>query len=409
MSKRSIPALLILAFGASSAQASELFSVNATLNSGANAGQVGRAGFTTAEQALDSLDRTNLQAVINNYTGIEAATVNLDFRGLPVRLSYPNQGTSTLQLQVPELGINEVFNGRDRNASADQMRDYFKNGELLGQIMKRLAAVSPIDPIAGNPNSLMSRMAAQDFNTGFTDPIATTGPREEGAEPVNNLIGVDVRGSSFKQDGYKSTVLSLPLSYVVRNDLNPRRQMIFSMPLTQTDAEGAKSYQVGLGFAYRVPLTDNWALAPGVNYNIAGSQDLGSASQMASLSLTSHLAFDLGWGSVAMGNMIGSYKTLKTKVGDYSFDPQIRNTVLRNGFMFSLPTPIAGKRLSTELSAIDTRYSGTELYMKSYQEYGIALSTARSATSSRSFLRTGISLLQSSKSKGATVNFGYWF
>ena len=27
----------------------------------------------------------------------------------------------------------------------------------------------------------------------------------------------------------------------------------------------------------------------------------------------------------------------------------------------------------------------------------------------RSFLRTGISLLQSSKSKGATVNFGYWF
>ena len=130
---------------------------------------------------------------------------------------------------------------------------------------------------------------------------------------------------------------------------------------------------------------------------------------MTSVSLTSYLAFDSGWGSVAMGNMVGSYKALKTNVGDYSFDPQIRNTVLRNGFMLSLPTPIGGKRMSTEFSAIDTRYSGSELYMKSYQEYGVALTTARSAVSSRSFLRTGINFLQSSQSKGATINFGYWF
>lgn len=409
MIKRVIPAMLALTLTHGIAHGASVFKVDAELTSGNASGQKGSSGFTTAEDALRALETGNLQGVINQYTGVESANATLGFRGLPISLSYPTANSSTLLLQIPSLGINQSFNGTDRNDSSKLLRDYFKNGDLLGQIMKKLAAVSPVDPIAGNPNSLMSRLAAQDFSTGFSDPIATFGPREEGAEPVNNLIGIDLRHSSFKQDDLKSTVISLPLSYVVRNDLNPRRQMIFSMPLTQTDAEGAKSYQVGLGFAFRLPVNDNWALTPGIGYTIAGSEDLGSAAQMASLSLTSHLAYDLGWGSVAMGNMIGSYKTLKTNVGDYSFDPQIRNTVLRNGVMMSLPTPMAGKRLSTEFSIIDTRYSGTELYMKSYQEYGIALSTARSAVSSRSFLRTGLNFLQSSKSKGLTLNFGYWF
>jgi len=409
MIKRVMPAMLALTLTHGIAHGASLFKVDATLTSGNAAGQTGTSGFTTAEDALRALETGNLQGVVNQYTGVESANAALGFRGLPISLSYPTANNSTLLLQIPSLGINQSFSGSDRNDSSKLLRDYFKNGDLLGQIMKKLAAVSPVDPIAGNPNSLMSRMAAQDFSTGFTDPIATVGPREEGAEPVNNLIGIDLRHGSFKQDDLKSTVISLPLSYVVRNDLNPRRQMIFSMPLTQTDAEGAKSYQAGLGFAFRLPVNDNWALTPGIGYTIAGSEDLGSAAQMASLSLTSHLAYDLGWGSVAMGNMIGSYKTLKTNVGDYSFDPQIRNTVLRNGVMMSLPTPMGGKRMSTEFSIIDTRYSGTELYMKSYQEYGIALSTARSAVSSRSFLRTGLNFLQSSKSKGLTLNFGYWF
>lgn len=409
MIKRVMPAVVVLALHAGAAHAASLFEVNATLNLSGGGTQSGSASYTTADSALSALETSNLQNVINQYTGVESANATLGFRGLPINLSYPTANSNTLALNIPALGINQSFTGSSRNDSSKLLRDYFKNGDLLGQIMKKLAAVSPVDPIAGNPNSLMSRLAAQDFSTGFSDPIATFGPREEGAEPANNLVGIDLRHGSFKQDGLKSTVISLPLSYVVRNDLNPRRQMIFSMPLTQTDAEGAKSYQAGLGFAFRLPVNDNWALTPGIGYTIAGSEDLGSAAQMASLSLTSHLAYDLGWGSVAMGNMIGSYKTLKTNVGDYSFDPQIRNTVLRNGVMMSLPTPMAGKRLSTEFSVIDTRYSGTELYMKSYQEYGIALSTARSAVSSRSFLRTGLNFLQSSKSKGLTLNFGYWF
>ena len=239
MIKRIIPAMVVLALGTGSAQAASLFDVNATLKLNNGSTQTGNASYSKAEDALHALDTGNLTGVVNNYTGTEAASVQLGFRGLPVTLSYPTAGATTLQLQIPSLGINQSFTGSTRNDSSKMLRDYFKNGDLLGQIMKKLAAVSPVDPIAGNPNSLMSRLAAQDFSTGFTDPIATVGPREEGAEPANNLVGIDMRYGNFKQDGLKSTVISLPLSYVVRNDLNPRRQMIFSMPLTQTDAEGA--------------------------------------------------------------------------------------------------------------------------------------------------------------------------
>ena len=42
---------------------------------------------------------------------------------------------------------------------------------------------------------------------------------------------------------------SIPLSYTMRNDIDPRRQLILSMPITEIDTNGAKSYQGAMGAA----------------------------------------------------------------------------------------------------------------------------------------------------------------
>lgn len=394
------------------AQAGNVFQVDLTLTSGPNAGQSGSVGTNTAPKAFDLLDTSGLQTVLSNYTGVESANGKLDYRGLPVLIAFPTQNSPILTMDIPQLGINKSFNGATRSESRDMLKDYFKNGDLLGQIFKQLAEVSPVDPIAGNPNSVMSQMVANDFSLGFDDPTGASGAVNNattGQQASNNLVGIGMRFGSFRQGDLSSQVLTLPLSYTVRSDLDPRRQLIFSMPLTQGSVEGAKTYNAGLGVAYRLPINDDWTLTPSGNYAVTGSRDLGSAAPVVSAAITSNYTFDLEKYAIAIGNMVGYYKTLQAKIDNVSYDPDIQNTVFRNGVMLSLPTTLFGKRMSSEYSLIDTRFTGTALYMESYQEIGITLGTSRSATSAREYLRGGLNYLSSSKSKGYTAHIGYWF
>ena len=66
--------------------------------------------------------------------------------------------------------------------------------------------------------------------------------------------------------------------------------------------------------------------------------------------------------------------------------------------------------MALEVSYINTLFSGTDLYSKQYNEFGLTIGTNKSATSARSFLRGGITYLQGQNGiKGLRLNFGYWF
>lgn len=366
-------------------------------------------GFSNVEEAIDSLKTENLSTFFSSYTGNEAVNVDMDFRGLPVNMGYPTANSTTLAFAIPSLGINRTFTGTTRDESESQLRDFLKNGDVLGQIMQKLAEVSPIDPIAGNPNSAMSKMVANDFNNGFLSPASNiaTGPNKDTSS--NNLAGIGLRFGQYKQAGYSSSDLSIPLSYTIRSDIDPRRQLVINMPISQSEVEGAKSYYGGAGFTYRLPMNDEWSLAPSFNYAVTGSKDLGSVAQIVSGSIASTYVFRGDNASFAIGNMVGYYKTLKLSTNGYSFDPEISNTVFRNGLLLSQPASVGGRNMSIEYSLIDTRFTGTKLYNNGYDELGITLGTNKSAGAARSYLRAGLTYLYSPKSKGFTLNLGYWF
>jgi hypothetical protein len=244
----------------------------------------------------------------------------------------------------------------------------------------------------------------QDFNSGFTGLATNIKGGESG-----NLIGVGFGLGQYRQAGITSRSYTLPLSYTFRNDLDPRRQISFRMPITLTDADGSKGYYVGLGGSYRFPVSDNWSLMPTVNYALAGSQDLGALAAIASVSLTSSYIIGFDTFDLAIGNMAGYYKAVKAKSGDYAYDPGISNTVLRNGVMLSHPINIGGSTMSLEYSLVDTNFFGDDLYVNHFDEIGISLGTNKRATSARSYFRSGVSYLHSSKSKGFNVTLGYWF
>lgn len=389
--------------------AADLFTVDIT-----SGGQSARLAFSSAEDTLDSLETARLAQTIT-YTGTEAASAAIDFRGLGMTLSYPAAGSAQLVFAVPSLGISQTFDGagasvpQARDDAQDQLVEFLKSGNLVGRIMRELARVSPVDPIAGNPNSLQSRMVTQDFDSAFSSVASNIAPAPQPGTRTPNLIGVGLQYGGYKQDDLKSHAVTLPLSYTIRSSSDAGHQLNIRLPLTVVETEGATSYQGGLGLTYRLPLTRGWALAPGFNYAVAGSQELGSVGQIASGSLTSSYELPLGSTVLAMGNMIGYYRTLKFSVGDYSFDPEISNTVYRNGLMWSVPHSWLGGRYALEYSYINTQFTGTELYTNAYNEFGLTLGTARGVEGVLSFLRAGATYLYSSRSKGFSLNVGYWF
>ncbi len=415
-----VPVAMLSLFGASSVQAQASCPVpNATFGLALNISGIcsGTLSASTALTFFDKMSTDGIQSFSTvAYTGTQAATIFGSFNSLAMTMAFPTANSNTLTLNIPGLGYSATFTGATRDISAELLADHLETeNNLLGRILRYQAANSPTSPISG-PGGLIQTVAASDFNSNFTDtatniavPASVAAAAVSSSKTTPNLIGVSLQYGAMDVGFSKVRVMTVPLSYTIRNNIDPRRQLTFNLPITVVDADGAKSYQAGFGTSYRFPMNDNWTLTPAGKYSAVGSIDMATVSSLLSLSLTSTYIWNMDGYDIAMGNMIGYSKTGKFKFGDYDFDPGISNTVLRNGLMLSQPVVLAGTKLSVEYALIDTRYRGSAMYANNTQEIGITLGTNKSAFSARSFLRSGISYIRGRDTKGFNFNLGYWF
>jgi hypothetical protein len=390
------------------AHATDIFTLTVTTGGG-----TGSLGFTSVPDLFDKLSNGGLKSVESSYTNTAAANASIDYRGLPIQI-LTTANSDAVQLNIKSLGISENFSKQStRDGNLDDLTNYFKRdgGAIIAALQKKLAEVSPVDPIAGNPASLQSQMASSDFDQTFTS-FATqikAAPNANGQQQGANsgLLALGLRFGNYSQAGLTTKTVTLPLSYTFHG-WGDGRQLTINMPLTYGKTEGAQIVQGGLGVAYRHPINDNWALTPALNVAASGSVDLGSVGAMTSASLTSQYGFkfkDLDW---SMGNMIGTYSTLKIKTKDYSYDPGITNTIFRNGLMVSQPVSLVGHKLAIEYSFVNTRFNGAALYNQWTNEFSLTIGTSK-ASNLPSYLRAGITILRGQKSQGTTFNVGYWF
>lgn len=381
--------------------------------------QCGSTATATFQNFLDRL-KTNtadgLRSVVPSYNNTSVATANARFNGLPMSLTFPTTG-STVQFAIPALGYSRTFTGATRDDSIDQLGDDLKKGDILGRILAYQAANSPTSPITGF-GGLMPTAIATDFNQNFT-AFATNiaGPLQDALQPggSTNLAGAALILGTFKTDSpdgmrNKVQVATLPLSYSFRNDIDPRRQLALSLPIATVDVNGAKTYALGFGMGYRFPINDNWTLVPSGRFSAVGSPDLATVSGVYTVGLTSVYMWDLGGLTVAMGNLVGYNSTVKLKSGEYTSDPKISNTSLRNGLLLSQPVVFDGRRLSAEYSVVDTRFvGGQKPFVDNYQEIGVTLGTNKNAFSARTFFRAGLTATFGKGTRGFSGNIGYWF
>ena len=357
--------------------ARDLFIIDVTIDD-----QQERRSYSDAETALKAIETTRLGDIFPTYMkGTTDLTAAVNFRGMIGHVNYDYvNGGSRLIFEVPTLAIRQVFEDStvaDPVARQDRLVNEFVDflkkdgGEILNRIQKELARVSPVDPVAGNPNSLQSHLVKDAFKTGAFDV---------GRQPTRNQLGLSISGSSFSVRGFSGTSFSLPLSYAMNFESKPGMRLSLKLPVTYTKIQDAEIYGASPGVALTWPVNDRWSLTPSVGYGLVGSKNAASVAQMLSGMITSSYLFKKTyWDStLTLGNSVGYVTTLKFSASGYSFNPGIANTIFKNGLMIERPIgmKLFGQELTAQLSYAHTYFAGSELFMNQYHEVALTLGSS---------------------------------
>jgi hypothetical protein len=154
----------------SAAQARDAFTAVLSAN-----GESRTYNYSSIEDAIDSVSGSSLRSLLPSYRDNAPATASLNIRGLAATIEYPGSG-SNIVLKVPAAGIDRTFTGATRDETQDAVTEYFKGqgGNDVTRVLQAAVRETAVDPVAGNPDSLMSLMGAADFAKG-TDSLGHAG------------------------------------------------------------------------------------------------------------------------------------------------------------------------------------------------------------------------------------------
>lgn len=380
----------------------------------------GYSGFKKIEDFVLSLNNNAMSNLIKSYTENSEVTASLDFRGLEA-LAFYDINSPYLTFTVPSLNINVLFKGESRDDSAEMLWKWLK-GEgkhLLTLLLKGMAKASPIDPVAGNPTSLMASMAAHDFEAGIDSGM--DGLESAIDKKIPNQMWIGARFGRYTGKDYNTDVYTLPISYTIKNNIN------VNASLETVDNEDSKAYKFSLGLGFRLRLSKIvkegeevirrkariWSITPAARVGIVGSRDLGAAALIYSGSITS--SYDIYFNDLkfSIGNMFGIYETGAIEIFGFDLDYDLTNYILRNGIGLEglLDFTVFGHLTSWEISVVDTNFFGDDLYIEHYDDIAFSIGTRHIPGSpSWKSIRIGFTVTIGEKGYlGSRINFGYKF
>lgn len=417
-------ALAVLIFSCNCAWARDAFLLELTVENVSST-----AGFKKIEDLVEALDNEGLSRIIDSYTPTLDAVAVLDLRGLNgsnnVIVSYARNSTFLI-FEVKSLRIREEFRGDTRDESEDLFKEWLKGqgGDILTRLLKELVKESPIDPVAGNPVSLIGLMTAADFDMGTN---LVTGELEISAgDKKPNHICLAARFGRYTAADFGTNVYTLPLSYSITLS-DPRKTIIIDAPFTYVNSNGSEAYNCSLGLGLRLDLMRSskakesvvnrkgrsWHLTPAIRMGIVSSRDLGSSAWVYSGSAISNYNFYIGDLIISIGNMLGAHKTGSVEISGYDIDYDLTNYVLRNGISLesSLNYRLFGSPTTWQFSVVDTRFFGDDLFIERYNDIALSFGTRHEPGSPIwKTMRLGVTAtLGENGYQGWRANFGYRF
>jgi hypothetical protein len=349
-------------------------------------------GTNKLREVPDIIDESALDDLFSGVTDFnplfDGLAVGYDLRGLPAIVEWDPAigGQGALSVIVP--GVIErgqlTFSAGSFEEDLEAFEEWLKGNvdgpnspqNLLTDLLQALVASSPVEPVAGNPNSMMTRMTGHDFMLGGEGPFIHSDGRIPDAP---DQTGLGLYAGYASAGPYDQELLELPFDHRFNLRSAPNWSILLSIPITATFTEGQWTAMgsLGLGFQYR-PF-DWWALTPMFRVGAVGSLDVGAAALLYSGTLTSDIHFDLarasnGLSGITLGitNQAGFSETVDgITIGDFNLDYDLTNGVFRNGGY--LRGAFGKGAWGWKFYGNDTRWAGSELFLDSSAEIGVAL------------------------------------
>lgn len=268
----------------------------------------------------------------------------------------------------------------------------------------------PYDPVAGNPNSLMTRMVAADFALGTTIGSGS-GVFSEGAGggAAPALIGVGFGRGRTSTPFTDVDYTEFQLTYA-KPLADPRYAIVLSLPVSVMEFDTFEAYSVSAGVGLRLAVLDNWQVTPSVRIGHARWESpVDVEGALVGASIVSNYQFSFGGMDGVIANMVTHTRTTGALDNDYEIDSK----VYRNGLGLSGPLPfeLFGQRTTWEFTAVNTRFHGSEVFVKNQNDYALSFGTVNSRNGvTWDSVRIGITYTNADRgADGLAVNFGYQF
>ena len=175
-------------------------------------GTTARVSAPNIGTLTNDLRTSALEELIPIYTPTSAVTIGINLRGIPVITGFRSE-LHCINSKYSEVRHQHLISGSTRDESVLLLKEYLKsttNGTK--RLFRGFAKYSPIDPIAGNPNSLMGLMSQGDYLLGNLSPLSGC-DCSWSAQPIRHQFQVGLNVGRGLVSGYETTCVNIPLRY----------------------------------------------------------------------------------------------------------------------------------------------------------------------------------------------------
>lgn len=320
-----------------------------------------------------SLKTTSLELLIPLYTPTSPVSIGINLRGILAETSFA-ANSNTLNVIIPQANISTSFTGSTRDESLKLFKEFIRDGGNRHHLLKAYQRYSPIDPIAGNPNSLLALMGQADYLLGRLTPLA--GCDCGSAQPIPHLFEVNAQFTRGFSKGFETTAVSAPLRY----SYSPYGDWAFILdaPFTYLRNGGASSLTGSIGLGFRLPLFTQWSLTPIFRLGSGGSLDLCTAGNFASFGIDSNYDLPLGAYVLSMTNYAGYVTSANFWLSGINFNYRLQTYLFKNGLTLASCEGFTlwERPFNFNLYVIDTAFSKKRLFISHYDEVGISVNTS---------------------------------
>lgn len=347
-------------------QGHEPYQANVTVNSA--------SAHVSAPNLVDltrDLKTTSLELLIPFYTPISPVSIDIDLRGIDALTAFQANST-TLDVEIPQLGIAESFTGATRDDSLKLFKDFIRDAGNHHELLRAYAKFSPIDPIAGNPNSLMAQMGQADYLLGHLSPLSGCDCGWN-AQPIVHQFQVGTYvGRAFSHE-FDTTTVTLPLRYSYSPDLH--WAFILDAPITYNRNGGASSIFSSLGVGLRVPIISEWSLTPTLRFGAGGSLDLCTSGSFVLAGLVSDYHYKFFNYVFSLTNYAGYISSTNLWLTGVNFNYHLHNYIFKNGISLTTCQALClcQRPVNFSFSFIDSYFTKDPLYIRHYDEVGFSI------------------------------------